>query len=1454
MWTLAGLILVSASLIYALRYKPVQTYFAKKAAAYLSKELGTTLSLEGLYFQPFSSLVLNGLFIADTTGDTLLYANQLRASVDLWKLRERRIIVKQLAIADGRFSLVRQGDRSNLSFIIDYFFTPKKTTGKASGKGIAFAVHSVALSNISLAYQHVGPSPTKRGIDFNNILLTDLSGNFSDIDLSGHVFKSTIKNLQLRERSGFLIRELNAQATVDTNGLELQELYIETNRSILRNYLKLDYQTFASFSNFSRDVAIQLHLDGAQIHSGDIAFFAPDVATTHFNVNLSGAFSGRIPAIKGKRVRLQTGSRTRLSGDLTIRGLPDIDQTVFDMQLDQLSTNSADIESLVPQLGNSRELKLPSVFERMGGLLYQGTLSGHYYDFVANGLLETELGAVNTDINLNIRDEVTYSGQLSTDHFDLGVLLQHASFGHSGFDIAIEGKGFALQDINSVVTGKVQYLDFKDYRYQNLNIGGRFAERLFRGAVGIDDPNLQLQFDGDINFNPELPEYAFHATVDYANLLPLHLYKKSAIVIEHATVNSNFMGNTLNDIQGDIAARDLHFQIDSGEYKVDSLVLLASGNKAERTLALHSDIAQATLHGEIDLTGLRNYFRTVAMRYAPSMELDIEPAEPQSFDFNLLLKNVDAITALLAPKLALPEGASMNAHFSTAAGVANFNLLAPRLSYANIDIDRLIVDESANSGALRLFATADRISIADSLYVNNVNLSNVLANDSLHMNLKLSDASSSNRLDFNGLIGFEKDKPIKMQVLPSTLVLAHEYWQLDENALFYLDEGKVEIQGFEITNNHQIARLEGVISNDPDDRASLTFRNFDLAAFNSVTQPSGVKLRGVLDGRMDVSSVLKNPYLLADIAAKTVYVNETEIGDISLQADFDRVSELVNVAVETNRSGTKTMVATGTYDVAAEANKLNIAAHLNQSELILFQPFLNKLVSDVSGTVSADLRVTGSVWAPQINGTCYLHDAGFTVNYLQTPYRIDDEVTLANSTIVLDDLVIVDPANNKAIANGTVDMRNPLIPQIDVVIDAVNFLVLNTTFRDNPLYYGTAYGTGKFIFRGPTNVMDISIQARTEEHTRFYIPLNATGTVSDNDFIRFVNSDTLETQRTRSRLFSGLSMNMDLQITPSAETSLYTDLGELTGRGEGLLSLRISSLGDFEMFGDYTINSGKFTFTAQDFINKIFDIQQGGSIRWTGQPTDATVNLAAVYGQRTSLGPLYNAAGRETVEQRVLAHAVMNLNGNLMRPDISFALDFPNDPYVKDELQSYLSDANNVNQQALSLIVRRSFVPGSAADFSRELNNTLLSAGTELAFNQLNNLIAQSLNLKFVDLNIRSLNDASASVRLFNDRLIFTGGVTDRRNLNDLNVFSDRVVTDAELLYLIRKDGRLVLRGSNRLNSRNFLPLTINENYVSALGLVYRQEFYTFQEFFRRLVSMPTKRKDDEQDNDITEP
>src|SRR5690606_19353019 len=526
-----------------------------------------------------------------------------------------------------------------------------------------------------------------------------------------------------------------------------------------------------------------------------------------FDVSLSGSFSGTVSDISAQDVLLGMGNSTRLSGDFDIRGLPDIERTVFDMQLDRLTTKSADIESLVGQLRHTRPLELPTAFERMGDIAYQGTLIGTYHNFEAIGTLETSLGSANTAVNLSIRNGGHYEGKITAQEFDLGTLLQSPQIGYSGFDIDIAGDGFAPDAINSHVNGNLSYLDWKGYRYTDIDLAGEFSEMEFKGNVTIEDPNLHLLFDGGINFNPERPEYAFDATVAYANLRNLDLYTRSTVIIGNATIASNFNGNTLNNMQGDIALYDVRFRTDSLHHAVDSLVLEASGNEAHRMLRLRSDLAEVAVNGEMDLTTLHNYFKSVAMQYAPSLGLTTGPIGRQAFDIDLRLKDIEPLTALVAPKLAAPRGALMNARFSSAARTAAINLIVPELSFGTIHVNRLIIDESANEGALRLMVTADRISAADSLYINNVNLANVMAGDSLHFNLKLSDITASNQLDLNGVANFQRGAPTAIRLLPSALVLNNEPWQLDDNAAIYLADGQIDVRGFEISNDGQIARL-----------------------------------------------------------------------------------------------------------------------------------------------------------------------------------------------------------------------------------------------------------------------------------------------------------------------------------------------------------------------------------------------------------------------------------------------------------------------------------------------------------------------------------------------------------------------------------------------------------------------------------------------------------------------
>jgi hypothetical protein len=416
---------------------------------------------------------------------------------------------------------------------------------------------------------------------------------------------------------------------------------------------------------------------------------------------------------------------------------------------------------------------------------------------------------------------------------------------------------------------------------------------------------------------------------------------------------------------------------------------------------------------------------------------------------------------------------------------------------------------------------------------------------------------------------------------------------------------------------------------------------------------------------------------------------------------------------------------------------------------------------------------------------------------------------------------------------------------------AKNFMSLNTTAKDNPLYFGKAYATGDFSFKGPTDNMNIDIDARAEKGTIFNLPLNSSETISDKDFITFISKDTTKTIK-RTNNFNGLTMNLKLRVDPNSLTNIYTVLGKLSGKGNAELELNIKKDGDFEMTGDYIIESGVFDFTAQEVINKRFEIRQGGSIRWTGNPTTAQINLKAIYALRASLGDLYTAANRDqgSADERLQTEVEMGLSGLLLKPEIKLDIFFPANPAKREEFQAYFNDGNNLDRQALSLIIQRKFAPGSGKEnLGQQLGSVGKNTATELIFNQFNNLLS-SLNLTFVDINIQSLTEANASFKFFNDRVIVNAGIVDNTKSSidyTGGLFRENVGKEVEILGLIKKDGTLVGKLANKPPTQQsiFANPGVNPNTnITSLGLVYTQQFDTFGEFIRKITGKYRKEQE----------
>ena len=1428
-----------AGVLFSLQFKPVQTFVAKKAADYLSKELKTTVSIGGLYVRPFKSVVLEDLLVLDLQKDTLAHFPKFLVDIDRFSLKQRILDINTIQLNNGTFFLKDQKDgNSNLDFIIDYFDSPapKKPSKK---KKFEILFSRIIINNLHFKYKNLKSNNVEEGVNFDDIDVKEMNGIFEGLNTKDHILQANIKNLTLKEKSGFYLKNLSAFTTVDSNAIELKNLMLVTSKTRLTDYYQMKFKSYRDFKDYENKVRMKANFKNSHISSSDVAFFAPALKKMKLDVEVDGQITGLVNNLRAKKLSVKAGRATYVKGDFSLQGLPNWEETFLDMKIDLAGTNKKDLDEILTDLTGKRVKSIPEIVNKFGNINFNGHFTGFQNDFVAYGEFKTKLGRLQSDVNMKIdkKGVPSYTGNVKTYDFDIGDLINEKLLGRITSELYIKGRGTEIKELNEELKGQISYLDFKGYRYRNININGTFEKKFFDGSLKINDKNVQLDFDGGVNLNPELPVFNFKANIRNAKLKTLKLYKDSLKV--DAIFSTNFSGTNLDNLQGRLLLQEITLNNLRGIYKVDSVFLSAKGIGMDRSLNIYSDILEAGIKGQYDLATIVSYFKTIGKTYIPSLKTQIFNYKAQVFDFRLKIKDFEPIAELISPGLEIDKESLLVGSFDSKNNKATLGGIVRRLKYKGIVANNIIIDQNTSPQQLTAIISSDRVDLNDSLYIKNINISNILRNDSLTLNVKLSNADDANQLDLNGLVEFSPDTA-NISILPSNLKINREDWNIEEKVQIGFNGGKTKIENFSLSNGKQDLRIDGVISNDPTDALFVVLENFNLKTINPFVKGMGIHFAGIANGKTKVHSVLKSPQITDSLHVDSLSFNNTYIGSLTDTSSFNSTSKLVNVYTKIIAADRETFNITGNLDIAQK--QIDLKVKLDDSELAIITPFVNKLVSNLKGKVSADLTVKGNFEQPLINGNIQLDKAQLTVNYLKTTYIIDDEVSVENSAIGLNNLVLKDLEGHTGTANGTVDLKNIDNPNIQVELQANGLMALNTTSKDNAIYFGKAYGTGKFSFRGPTNDMFIDINAKTEKGTIFNLPLNSSETISDKDFITFVSKDTTKIVKKVSG-FEGLSMSFKLSVDPSTTVNIYTILGKLSGTGNADLELNITKVGDFEMKGDYIIESGVFDFTAREVINKRFDIRQGGSIRWTGNPVNAQINLKAIYTLRAALGDLYRAANRDgssNATQTAQTEVEMGLTGLLMKPDIKLDIFFPANPAIKEELQSYFNDGNNLNTQALSLIIQRRFAPGTGSEnLSQQLGSVGTGTATDLIFNQLNNVLS-SLNLNFVDINIRSFNEASASFKFFNDRIIVNAGITDisKSSIDNSIGFRNEVGREVEILGLIKKDGSLVGKIANK-------PPTIQSIFanpginpyqnITSIGLIYNQQFDTFTELLQKI-------------------
>src|SRR5690606_6073864 len=125
--------------------------------------------------------------------------------------------------------------------------------------------------------------------------------------------------------------------------------------------------------DFNTLVQMRADIDSALVEFADIALFAPDLQGMHLPVRVAGQVRGTVSELKGRKLDLRYGDRTRFIGNVELSGLPDVANTFIVADVSELYALPSDIERIpITPFLSGGSLVLPIEVHRLEAVGFTG--------------------------------------------------------------------------------------------------------------------------------------------------------------------------------------------------------------------------------------------------------------------------------------------------------------------------------------------------------------------------------------------------------------------------------------------------------------------------------------------------------------------------------------------------------------------------------------------------------------------------------------------------------------------------------------------------------------------------------------------------------------------------------------------------------------------------------------------------------------------------------------------------------------------------------------------------------------------------------------------------------------------------------------------------------------------------------------------------------------------------
>ncbi len=1394
---------------------------------------------------------------------TLLNIGLLRVDGRHFDLANNSIHLDQVVLNNST-SVIRLG-KTQAAKVVEK--EVKQEVAVQKQKGWRFLVDKININNNTFRFDNDNSPKLSYGMDYAHMHAEDLTLHAENFIMDTDSVGARITKGRMREKSGLRLEALRGDLLYAHNQSYLKNFYLKTPGTELKRDVVLEYASYDALMKQLPQTVMDVNIDHSYVQVKDILLFAPQLRTNPAFRNpndvwrLNMQASGTMNRLYVEALQFDGFQNTQLDASGTLASLTDPNQAGGTFTIRKLHTTRNDLETIAGPSLPKDQINLPATINA------SGTISGNAANLLTNLRINTSSGsaAINGRFsNLTNPNTATYNARVRTSGLQLGSILRNPQMGSLTGSFTANGRGFTPDAMRTNFTGVINSFGFNNYQYRDISLKGNLAGSNYTVTADANDPNADFNLTATGSYAAKA-SLSIDGFVDSLKTLPLNFTTQPLIF--RGKIEGDIPSLDPNNLEADVLVTNAILVSDTNRLPLDTLHLIADKTDTGQNISIASNIINAQLSGQYKLTELGTILQDNIQPYfsvAPYRKTAVQPYHI-FFTANVVY---DPVLSVFVPGLKNMETLQATGSLTSGQGL-QANVSTPYILFQTNELHKLDLNVATADSGLKVTGKIDRVGSGTALDLYNVQLNATALNNVINFALGVDDKGGKDYYNISGNLRQPKPGDMIISLNPQNLMLNYELWTITPNNSISIINNQIIANNFVLQKGGQQLSLQSTAQTGAPP-LDVRFTNFQISTITGFIQPDTLFANGTINGTVTLRNLMTQPVFTSDLNITDLSFKQDTIGNVALKVNSDGNRYQTNATI-TGRGNDVALTGyfepVGTSDIG-----LNLDLTIRRIELATLKGASGGFLKSASGGINGVVSIDGTASKPRIQGDVNFDSARISTTLLGGPLLIHNEsIQVSENGIRFDSFTIRDSANNEMTLNGNMQTTNFINYNFDLTMRADNFKVLSTTKKDNKLYYGDMVITSRMHIGGTETspVIDGSVTVLEGTDFTFVVPQVEPGVVQREGVVEFVDFDAPENDSLFRQYDSlnvsgvlGFDIAANIEIQKEANFNIVVDAANgdfLNLKGTAQLSAGIDPSGKTTLTGTYEIEEGAYQLSF-NFIQRKFTIQKGSKIIWLGEPTNAQLEVTAVYIANTAPLDLvqdevqFDAGQRNYYLQKLPFHLNLKLTGELMKPQIAFDILLPEDQNynvggdvvetVRRRLEMLRQQSSELNKQVLALLVLNRFVGSnpfessgegfSAGSFARQSVSKLLTE-------QLNNLASGLIEGVDINFDVASSDDYTTgsrrnrtdlnvglSKRLLNDRLTVTVGSNFLlEGPQQSNQRANNIAGNVAVNYMLSKDGRYMLRFYRKNDYEGVLDGYVIE---TGLGFIITVDYNRFRE------------------------